>query len=215
MAKAPQAKKVSPARHAANLRFAAAGRASQVKARAKGKKPTKAQHQAGIKFAAAGRAAQARKRAGKKPLPVKKRAASADAVMGFVMQPSGPWTLGGNGCWPSCAAAALANHLLATTGIAASEQEILALHLAAGGGSVSIGEQLEAARETGLAGVHLTEFGPLEDSCDLPGAIAGVSLPRSHAVLLAPDGMMITWGRQMPLRAGMIEEAWWARWETG
>ncbi len=206
--RAPKAGKISPAKHAANVRFAAAGRAAQAKAHAKGKKPSKAQHQAGLRWAAAGRAAQARKRSGKKPLPLKKRAAPAP---GMLMQPAGPWHLGGNDCWPSCAAAALANHLILSSGLRASEEEILALHLAAGG-SPAIGEILEAAQEHGLAGAQLAEFWPLPDGCAMPGAIAGISMPLAHAVLLAPHEMMISWGQEMPLRSE-VEESWWAQWK--
>jgi hypothetical protein len=223
MAKAPQAAaaaRKSPAQVAAGKKFAAAGRAAQARRRAAykkaGKKPpvSKAQHQAGLKWAAAGRAAQKAKKTGKKA-PVAKKAPAA--ISPLVTGPCGPWALGGNDCWPSCAAAALANHLLAMTGVAASEEEILALHRAAGGGDEHaplLGDLLETAAGTGLAGIALEDSWLLEGDQHVPGAIAVVTIPAQHAVLLAPDGMMITWGHLRP-RQGQITQAWALAWAAG
>ena len=43
------------------------------------------------------------------------------------------------------------------------------------------------------------------------GSVAGP--PPYHAVLVAPAGMMVSWGMALP-QVGMPAEAWWMDWEA-
>lgn len=211
--KAPKVKKVrSAAQIAAGIKFAAAGRAAQ-----KGKPRTAAQHAAALKWAAAGRASQAAakappgaaphaKTAGKVP-PVKKAAAMAPAGLddaGYL------WLPGGNDALPSCAAAAVANHRLAATGLAMTEDEILALHRLAGGeDGASVGDILEAMAADGL----LAWFWRADPDVIVPGLIVVTGFPRARHAVVACPGAMISWGRVLPW-AGEPEEAWALGWTT-
>lgn len=70
-----------------------------------------------------------------------------------------------------------------------------------------IGAVLEGAAELGL----LASFGPAEPG-DTPGLILGLALPEGpHAAVCAGNGLMVSWGRLMPVY-GVIEEAWWLEW---
>jgi hypothetical protein len=213
---APKAAHKSPAQVKANKAFAAGGRAAQARHRAAyekshhGKKPprSKAQKSASRKWAAAGRAAQAAARSGKKSPASKKKA----ALPVTQYHCTGPliWLPGCLNERPVCYAVAIANHLLAATGIAASDADILALHdLAGGDNGATIDLALEAAAEYGLAGVKLASF-EMGDEI-IPGMVVGVQTRRGyHAVLSHPYGL-ISWGLLMP-RFGEPEEAWGLDW---
>jgi hypothetical protein len=103
----------------------------------------------------------------------------------------GEWILGGNDRYLTCAAAAVANSLLAATGIRVADEDVLALHAAAAGSpdaGASVLAVLEAAERYGLGGVRPDGFGAGTQIAELalPGGI--------HAVLLA-DGLAVSWGR--------------------
>ena len=218
MTAAPKASHKSPAQVKANKAFAAAGRKAQATARTKyekahnGKKPprSKAQKAATAKWASAGRAAQAAAKSGKKqPAPMKK-AALPLAVCDYT-SPS-IWLPGCINELPVCYATAIANHLLAVTGIAATDADVLKLHALAGGDDgATISHALEAAVEYGLAGVKLR--GAMPCAQILPGMVVGVQTRRGyHAVLTHPYGM-ISWGMLLP-RTGEPQEAWALDWAT-
>lgn len=223
MAKAPKVTKAkrSAAQVAAAKKFAAAGRASQSQRRTAyekshhGKAPprSKAQTQAALKWAATGRASQQAKRTGK--VVPKKTAAAAPAEL--TLLPG--WSLGCNDVQPTCAAAAIANHLLAATGLEMSEYEIAQLHVLAGGDEegAAIQHALEVLRGTPrlVAGgkARLVHFTPTDEEVIVAGLVVGVALPHArHAVLSHPRGM-VSWGRVLPWE-GVPGEAWaleWAR----
>jgi len=215
---APAKKRVSAARHKAGAKWAAAGRASQAATRAAaikktGKPPPRSRRQqaASRNWASAGRAAQAARRQGKPPAPRKK---AALPVAAYRDQPV-LWLPGCNDRLPVCAVVAVANQLLAATGITASDEDMLTLHgLAGGDDGASIESVLDAAAHHGLAGARLTSFGLADVGEAWPGMVCGIGTPRGyHAVLAHPYGM-ISWGLLMP-RIGTLEEAWTLTWEEG
>lgn len=210
MARAPRAAKKSAAQVAAGKAFAAGGRRAQAKARAKGKAPTKAQHQAALRWAAAGRASQAAKRAHKKPAPKKTAALPmthlpwADPLL---------WLPGCNTELPTCVSVAVANHLLAQTGIIASDTDILELHDHAGGNDgACLGSVLDAASYHGLAGVKLAKFWQCDENQIVPGLVYGVKMRRGRHVVLAHPYGMVSWGMVLSW-AGQPDEAWALEWE--
>jgi hypothetical protein len=223
MAVAPKKAKRSPAQVKAGQAFAAGGRAAQASKRAQaikktGKPPprTRAQKAAGQRFAAAGRAAQARSRAkaSGRAVPPKTRAAVAPEPL--LVRPE--WPVGCNDVAPTCASAAVACHLQAATGLVIPDEEILRLHgLAAGPSGASIGDVLEAARDSWFklsvngARVRLVSFFQVDETFLLAGMIVGITLGHEgHAVLTVPNGM-ISWGQFMPWQ-GEPDEAWALEW---
>lgn len=206
MARAPRKTARSPAQIAAGKKFAAGGRAAQA---AHPRARSAAQKAATKKFAAAGRAAQNARRAGKAPAPKKKAALPVTTLI----RPGTPqiWLPGCNDDLDTCGPVAVANHLLAATGIITPDREILALYEAAGGdGGASLADVLEAVSADGLAGAKLTCCERMEEAA--PGLVCGVRMRRGyHAVLAHPYGM-ISWGLVMAF-AGEPEEAWALEWE--
>lgn len=194
----------SQAQIAAAHKFAAAGRAAQARARAAaiaktGKPParSKRQHQAALRWAASGRAAQARKRQGLKPLPKK---TPALALAGYGIHDL-----------PVCAAVAVAEHLLAATGIYASDADILGL--AARCPSGCLGDYLAEAAAGGLAGVRLGGFWICDPDSVVPGLVYGLQIRGGyHAVLMHRWGMT-SWGMAMPV-TGVPYEAWQLEWDA-
>lgn len=199
------------------------------------------QHQQSLKAAAAGRQAQARKRHHLKPLPKHPRAlayegegvgaGSGDGVgvgvdggigggVGYVADDdaagAGVPILYQPVLWPACVATAIANHLLWSCGIAASQQDIIALHLAAGGDDergILIADVLELLTVRGLAGTRIRRFWPVA-GWNLPGLVAGLRLPRgAHTVLTLDEAACASWGANRPV-TGYVEEAWWIEWLT-
>ena len=219
MSPQPKAKHRSPAQVRAGKAYAAAGRAAQAKTRAAaikktGKPPprSKAQHAASVRAAGFGRAAQAARRAGKKPVSHKKAALPCrHAPLVSHIPARMLWLPGCDDEQPVCAVTAVANHLLAATGIAASDAEMLALHLLAGGDDgARIETVLDAAVHEGLAGHKLILFGQADRAS--PGTVCGLAMGSGyHAVLAHPYGM-VSWGLLLPW-AGRLEEAWYLDWE--
>lgn len=223
--RAPKIKKQSnkqiTAEHKAGEHWAAAGRAAQRKAAAN-PKTAAAEH---AKRSAASRKAavtsarnSALRKAGKKvPAPAQKRAAViADA--GFLIEdrlPGSLWLMGCNDVAPTCAAAAVANHLLADTGMAMTDEEVLRLHAMAGGDDgADISAVLEVMRSPHhilFSKIRLARFSPTDEDCIVAGLVVGLRLGHAgHAVVSTPRGM-ISWGREMPWN-GEPEEAWALEW---
>jgi hypothetical protein len=200
------------AQAAASRKWAAAGRRSQKIKRAYEKAhnlPTRtaAQHQQSLKAAAAGRASQKRKREGLKPLPKHPRAL-AGAVGG-----SYGFLAAANEDWPCCAATAIATHLYVATGIVASYEDVVSLHLAAGGEQGALIPELLEVASSGFAGTRLSGFGHVDD-LSLPGTVAGLRLPGgTHAALILSRVACVSWGRVLPV-TGELEESWWLEWAT-
>ena len=220
MSPAPKHKHRSPAQVRASKAYAAAGRAAQAATRKAaikktGKPPprSKAQQAASTRAAGFGRAAQAARRAGKTPVSHKKAALPCrHAPVTSHVPVRMLWLPGCDEELPVCGVTAVANHLLAATGIAATDEEMLALHLLAGGDDgARIETVLDAAVHEGLAGHKLILFGPADRPS--PGTICGLSMGSGyHAVLAHPWGM-VSWGMLLPW-AGSLEEAWYLDWEA-
>ena len=217
----PKARHRSPAQVRAGKAYAAAGRAAQAATRKAaikktGKPPPRSAKQkaASARAAGFGRAAQSARRAGKTPVSHKKAALPALARAHTLAEPGIVlWLPGCDEELPVCAVTAVANHLLAATGIIAADDEMLELHLLAGGDSgATIDDILDAAVTCGLAGRHLARFGMADRTS--PGTVAGLRMAAGyHAVLVAPAGMMISWGMVLP-QLGDPEEAWYLDWEA-
>jgi hypothetical protein len=217
----PKAKHRSPAQVRAGKAYAAAGRSAQAATRKAaikktGKPPPRSakQHAASVAAAKAGRSAQAARRAGKTPVSHKKAALPALARAHNLAEPGVVlWLPGCDEELPVCAVTAVANHLLAATGIITSDAEMLALHALAGGDSgATIGNVLDACADCGLGGRHLAGFGMADRAS--PGTVTGLAMHDGyHAVLVAPAGMMISWGMVLP-QLGDPREAWYLDWET-
>lgn len=218
MAVAPKAKKTAAQATAATA-FAAAGRAAQAATRAAvikktGKPPpvTKARHAAALKWAAAGRASQAATKAGKKV--VKKKVAAVAPEL--LAHPGTQWPVGCNDTSPTCAAAAVACHLQAATGLVMSDKDVLRLHRLAGGETgATISNVLEAMQEHWASfsrgQVRLLSFFQTDEQFIVAGLVVGVQLGHEgHAVLAAPGGM-VSWGQYLPWQ-GEPREAWALEW---
>jgi hypothetical protein len=94
----------------------------------------------------------------------KARAYTAKARTVTLAQPGAVadgWILGGNDWHLGCAAVAVANSLLLSSGLRVSDQDVLDLYLAASGGcdtGASVRATLEATAEYGLAGMRIAGF---------------------------------------------------------
>ena len=127
------------------------------------------------------------------------------------------WIVGPNDDgWTMCAPVAIANHLLAVTGIEASNAEIERLYRAAGGSrsqAAPLASYLASAAETGLAGCRLAGYErAIVDGADLLLlAIAGV--PELHVAAVV-NGSAVMWGDETPLAdldADLLD-AWSLHW---
>lgn len=127
---------------------------------------------------------------------------------------AGEWISGGNDVIPCCAAAAVANSLLACTGWRVTDEQVIALHVKAAGsllGAASIEDVLMILAEEGLAGMIPSAMTP---GVLGHGAIAGLSVPgwEPHAVAVTDHGV-ISWGAG--LNGGLLahaDEAWQLTW---
>ena len=149
-----------------------------------------------------------------KPKAKPKRAAP------FGLMPSGgEWVYGYNDTEPTCVATAIANSLLAVTGIRATEEQVMKLHRHAGGGDgVSISDALASVVVNGLSGVRPAGYWVV--SCMDEGSIVGMTDGVSdHAVAQTPSGLLISWGAPLDpeLAEGWFEdgEIWHIDWLGG
>lgn len=114
-----------------------------------------------------------------------------------------------------CAAEAVAASLRLAGG-AVTDADVLALHRAAGGGDetgAAIVAVLEAAGESGLAGIRPVSFAPV-DLDDPAAVILGLALPAPHAVAASPEGWW-SWGGLLSAADfpdAVIEETWEVTW---
>jgi hypothetical protein len=155
--------------------------------------------------------------------------ANADAI-------AGGWILGGNDWHRGCAAVALANSLLAATGLRVSDRDVLDLYWLtaddpdAGAGILAT---LEAAAEYGLGGMRpLICSNEAETTNPGAGIVVDLHLQQAqrrqpvwdaepspdwgaHAALLAGD-KVISWGREIPVTGDFLAQrvagAWTVEW---
>jgi hypothetical protein len=129
------------------------------------------------------------------------------------------WIAGPNdGGWTMCGAVAVANHLLAVTGIQASNAAVERLYRDAGGLGDS-GAPMEflfaAAASTGLQGCRLASWSPA-----ITAPAAGIALmllpgiPDAHAAAITPGGLAVMWGDEVPLASldALVLDAWSLTW---
>ena len=116
----------------------------------------------------------------------------------------GGWILGGNDVADNCAAVAVANALLLSSGLRTSDAELLRLHDRAG--PLSIPQALAAF------GARFTEHQPGGAAAPWT-SVAGLATPHGpHAGLLL-GGDLVTWGGLLALPDDWdIEEAWAVTW---
>ena len=128
----------------------------------------------------------------------------------------GAWVLGGNDRYLTCAAAAVANSLLMATGQRLSDEDVLRLHVAAGGSldaEASVPGVLDAAHQFGLS----SGFDEGKADINPHGLIVELALPGGiHAVLLA-DGFAVTWGEEVAAGPAFLAQhavaVWAVNWE--
>jgi hypothetical protein len=120
--------------------------------------------------------------------------------------------------WTLCGAVAVANHLLAVTGLGASNAAIERLYRDAGGlgdSGAPVPSLLAAAATVGLAGCRLASWSPAVTAADaglvlmlLPG------IPDAHAAAIIPGGLAVMWGDEVPLASldALVLDAWTLSW---
>ena len=149
----------------------------------------------------------------KKAAPVKKKAAFAGPPR------DGEWITGPNDVYPLCGPVAVANSLLAATGVVASNGDIERLYRAAGGhgdSGADLKDLIAAAMAEGLAGYRLADY--RHASTDVwPGLVLLLSIddvPVWHAAATAPDGRVISWGETTTISelSARVEDAWSLTW---
>lgn len=131
------------------------------------------------------------------------------------LSPHGYWVAGENDTAPTCVATAIANSLLAQTGIRVSDADVMHLHdLASNSDGVSIAECLAVLGWYGIGGWQPVSYEPAEDF--RVGSIVGLSDGKNdHAVTYTPAGL-ISWGA--PLEGDLAKgwftdgEAWSIDW---
>ena len=132
---------------------------------------------------------------------------------------------------PLCAATAVAVSLLLATGVRASDDDIAALHTAAGGdgGGAALEDVHTAVLRRGLAGMRLASAVPAPAG---EGTLVSVALETAqadqgtwedepsplwglHAAVLS-DGYALTWGQVIPVGASFLDRqvlgAWTLTW---
>jgi hypothetical protein len=174
----------------------------KARAKLKGKPRTAKQIAASRRNLAIARADQKARAAGK--TPVTKKAAQAPLPgTGWLHQ------------LPACGPVAVAEHLMAFTGMVVPDEAVAGLYHRLG--AVCLAELLEYLKAEGFpgTGARLAYYEQCDTGSGAPGLIVGTRLGRGyHAVLACPDGMAASWGMLLP-RAGTPEEAWWLEWEDG
>ena len=157
--------------------------------------------------------AVAKKAPAKKAAPVKKKAAFAGPPLG------GEWITGPNDVYPLCGPVAVANSLLAATGVVASNGDIERLYRAAGGhgdSAVDMEALMAAAAAEGLAGYRLAE--DRHATAWGPGLVLLLSLDDVpdvwHAAATTADGAVISWGETTTISelSAHVEDAWSLTW---
>lgn len=111
------------------------------------------------------------------------------------------WVMGGNDWHSGCAAAAVANSLLATTGHRVTDQDVTELYFATTRGAdtgASMAATLGALAERGIGGWFPAGIRWLPGLPEDPDGVI-VGLPGHAAVLY--DGGLITWGRRVAAEA--------------
>jgi hypothetical protein len=146
--------------------------------------------------AKAKRAAAAKGAAVKKAVAAVKTAVKAKPKPAVAAVAAGLDWVACNEILPCCSAVAAANSLLAVTGWRVSDDDVYALHFAAGGTAdegASLAEVMETLLGCGLAGIRPARITPVEDFPD--GAVAAVLVPgwEWHAVAVT-DGLAASWG---------------------
>jgi hypothetical protein len=145
---------------------------------------------------------------GKKVTTVKKKTAPAKASSSssksttkaskLARVPAGEWVCGPNEQWPLCAPVAVANSLLACTGIRASHGELERLYKAAGGHrgtGAPLAALLAAVAARGLGGCGLTWEPLYGDYTAMPGAVVLLDLDAGlHSAAISSDGLAVLWG---------------------
>ena len=154
---------------------------------------------------------------------------------------AGEWILGGNDWHQGCAAVALANSLLAATGLRVSDRDVLDLYWLTAddpGTGAGVLATIEAAAEFGLGGMRPAKSTPWSgwrafDPADVTHpVILDLRLQQAqrhqsvwdastspdwgaHAALLAGD-KVITWGREIPVTGDFLAQrvagAWTVEW---
>jgi hypothetical protein len=149
----------------------------------------------------------------KKAAPVKKKAAFAGPPR------DGEWITGANDVYPLCGPVAVANSLLAATGVVASNGDIERLYRAAGGhgdSGADMEDLLAAAMAEGLAGYRLAGYRHAGTNL-WPGLVLLLSIdgvPVWHAAATAADGRVISWGETTTISelSASVEDAWSLTW---
>jgi hypothetical protein len=129
------------------------------------------------------------------------------------------WIVGPNESgWTMCGPVAVANHLLAVTGVEASNADMEALYRTAGG----IGDTgaplefcLAAAHVSGLAGCRLHTWQRAERPEDAGVLLLDIDgLTGAHAAAVVPGGKGILWGAEVDLTdlAAHVIDAWTLNW---
>lgn len=129
--------------------------------------------------------------------------------------PAGTFWLGDE-VTPNCIATAVANHLLHTTGITVTDEQVAELTLMCEPESC-IEEVLWKAWLTGWpwnGRVRLGDFVPFEGTAGQGGLVIGFATPQGdHAALSLDEYQVVSWGSVTDLESP-VEEAWELRWLT-
>jgi hypothetical protein len=132
--------------------------------------------------------------------------------------PAGEWICGPNETAPLCAPVAVANSLLACTGVRATHGELERLYRAAGGHrgtGAPLAALLAAAAARGLAGCGLTWEALHGGYTAVPGAVVLLDLDAGlHSAAITSDGLAVLWGEPSDVTTltGTAEEAFSLTW---
>jgi hypothetical protein len=123
--------------------------------------------------------------------------------------------------YPLCGPVAIANDLLAATGVVASNGDIERLYRAAGGhgdSGADMEDLIAAAMAEGLAGYRLAGYQHVYTTDGLwPGLVLLLSLegvPVWHAAATDAGGRVISWGETTTISelSARVEDAWSLTW---
>lgn len=120
--------------------------------------------------------------------------------------PEAPWLHS----LPVCAAVAVAASLEYWTGLAASLDDILALH-AKSSGEATLPELLELLTAEGFAGRRLESFHSCDPGRAVPGLLYGLTLAAGYHAVHSTAAGVLSWGQELPW-PGAPEEAWLPDW---